>query len=400
MLNFIKKLGPGLLFAGAAIGVSHIVQSTRAGALYSFELLWIILFANILKLPILELGVRYPMKKKKSLLYGYKDLSNYHLYFFIILTILTMFIIQAAISVVTAGIVLIFFPKSISILVMSFIVLSLAGLLLYVGKYSFLDNFVKWIVITLTLTCVIVFFLSFQSFEIEKSSFFFSEFNFESHVDILFMMALIGWMPAPVETSVWQSLWYEEKKDFQNSFFDFHIGYWTTTILAILFLSLGAMIMFSSGKIFSAKSVSFASELVQLFTFSIGDWAKPIIAFACLATMVSTTITCLDAYPRVLANSFKILKKDSKDYYKEILLLTVIGTSLVLFLFLRNMKQMVDFATIISFLVTPIIGYFNFKIFKTLRNKSLYDRILYGLYIISLGFFSCFTLYFLYLKTI
>ena len=28
----LKRLGPGLLFAGAAIGVSHLVQSTKAGA--------------------------------------------------------------------------------------------------------------------------------------------------------------------------------------------------------------------------------------------------------------------------------------------------------------------------------------------------------------------------------
>ncbi len=26
-----KVLGPGLLYAGAAVGVSHLVQSTRAG---------------------------------------------------------------------------------------------------------------------------------------------------------------------------------------------------------------------------------------------------------------------------------------------------------------------------------------------------------------------------------
>ena len=30
--HILKKLGPGLLFAGAAIGVSHLVQSTKAGA--------------------------------------------------------------------------------------------------------------------------------------------------------------------------------------------------------------------------------------------------------------------------------------------------------------------------------------------------------------------------------
>ena len=37
--GFLQTLGPGLLFAGAAIGVSHLVQSTKAGADFGFGLL-------------------------------------------------------------------------------------------------------------------------------------------------------------------------------------------------------------------------------------------------------------------------------------------------------------------------------------------------------------------------
>ena len=37
MIKKLKSLGPGLLFAGAAIGVSHLVQSTRAGADFGFS---------------------------------------------------------------------------------------------------------------------------------------------------------------------------------------------------------------------------------------------------------------------------------------------------------------------------------------------------------------------------
>ena len=40
MISFLKKIGPGLLFAGSAIGVSHLVQSTKAGANFGFGLLW------------------------------------------------------------------------------------------------------------------------------------------------------------------------------------------------------------------------------------------------------------------------------------------------------------------------------------------------------------------------
>ena len=51
MFKLLKKLGPGLLFAGAAIGVSHLVQSTRAGADFGFSLVWALILANIIKYP-------------------------------------------------------------------------------------------------------------------------------------------------------------------------------------------------------------------------------------------------------------------------------------------------------------------------------------------------------------
>ncbi len=34
--NLLKTIGPGLIFAAAAVGVSHLVQSTRAGASFPF----------------------------------------------------------------------------------------------------------------------------------------------------------------------------------------------------------------------------------------------------------------------------------------------------------------------------------------------------------------------------
>jgi Mn2+/Fe2+ NRAMP family transporter len=35
----LRWVGPGLLMAGAAIGVSHLMQATRAGASFGFDLL-------------------------------------------------------------------------------------------------------------------------------------------------------------------------------------------------------------------------------------------------------------------------------------------------------------------------------------------------------------------------
>ena len=56
--GILKTLGPGILYAGAAIGASHLVQSTRAGADYSFELIWVIVLVNLFKYPFFEFAYR------------------------------------------------------------------------------------------------------------------------------------------------------------------------------------------------------------------------------------------------------------------------------------------------------------------------------------------------------
>lgn len=49
--GILSTLGPGILFAGAAIGGSHLVQSTRAGANYGFNLAGLVVLILILKYP-------------------------------------------------------------------------------------------------------------------------------------------------------------------------------------------------------------------------------------------------------------------------------------------------------------------------------------------------------------
>mgnify|MGYP005684766573 CR=1 FL=1 len=72
--SFIKKLGPGLLFAGTAIGVSHLVQSTKAGAEFGFGLIWALLIAILLKYPFFKFAPKYSIATNESVLHGYKKL--------------------------------------------------------------------------------------------------------------------------------------------------------------------------------------------------------------------------------------------------------------------------------------------------------------------------------------
>ena len=74
--SFLNSLGPGLLFAGAAIGVSHLVQSTKAGAEFGFGLLWALLLVHLFKYPFFQFGPRYAAATGETLLDGYKKLGK------------------------------------------------------------------------------------------------------------------------------------------------------------------------------------------------------------------------------------------------------------------------------------------------------------------------------------
>lgn len=111
-------------------------------------------------------------------------------------------------------------------------------------------------------------------------------------------------MPSAVDVSVWHSVWTVAKikqtgyhPSLKEALFDFNLGYIGTAVMAIFFLSLGALVMYGSGEVLSANGVEFSGQLIQLYTLNIGNWAYYIIAIAALATMFSTTLTVLDAYP-------------------------------------------------------------------------------------------------------
>ena len=94
MFTKLKNLGPGLLFAGAAIGVSHLVQSTRAGADFGMGLIWALLLVNLFKYPFFQYGPRYATATGESLLDGYLKLGKGVLVTYFILNIATIFTIQ------------------------------------------------------------------------------------------------------------------------------------------------------------------------------------------------------------------------------------------------------------------------------------------------------------------
>ncbi|MCD6091379.1 MAG: Nramp family divalent metal transporter [Bacteroidales bacterium] len=368
--SLLKTLGPGLLYAGAAVGVSHLVQSTRAGASYGFELIWVVIVANIIKYPFFEFAPRYATATGKSLVDGYYKTGKWALSIFGLLTISTMFALQAAVTVVTAALLGNIFGIALSPNSITAIILFFTMFVLLSGKFSTLDKMIKVIILTLTVSTLIAVIAVFNTKTVDAVNF-----DWGNAVDLAFLIALVGWMPGPIDISTWHSSWTVAKMEssghkpsLKESLFDFNFGYIGTAFLAMGFVSLGAFVMYGSGEEFSANGVVFADQLIKMYTSSLGNWAYWIIAIAALTTMFSTTVTVLDAYPRVmqptselLFPSLKMKNEKSMMPYTVWMLITILGTLALLVYFGRSMRFIVDMATTISFVAAPVLAILNYK---------------------------------------
>ena len=365
MINFLKKLGPGLLFAGAAIGVSHLVQSTKAGAEFGFGLIWALILCNFFKYPFFLFGTKYAHATGETLLDGYKKIGDYVLIIYLILSFVTIFTIQAAVTIVTAGLAIELFGFSTDITIWAIIIILGCLLLLLIGKYSLLDNLIKIIILVLGICTVLaVFYAKINSDMIIDINQIIPS-NFEG---IIFLVAFMGWMPAPLDVSIWQSIWTKEKIainktiDYKTALYDFNIGYITTVVLGICFISLGAFVMYNSGEKFSDQGGEFAGQLIDLYTSSIGENMFLIIAIAAFTTMFSTTITCLDASPRAMDKSFELLGFRKLSGYNFWLVILSAGTILIFIFFMSEMGTLVKIATILSFITAPIYAILNYTL--------------------------------------
>jgi Mn2+/Fe2+ NRAMP family transporter len=355
------------LWAGAAVGVSHIVQSTKAGAEFGFTLIGLLIVANIVKYPFFEFAPRYVSATGENLIQGYARVGKWAVALYGILTILTMLTIQSAVTIVTASLIGYIFDLPFSLFEISIGILFIITIIVSIGRYDLIDIIIKFIILSLTVSTLIA-----VGSVFDFNSISFGEVDFSNPIHIAFLIAFVGWMPAPIDIAVWHSLWSSAKEKesgkripLKEALLDFNIGYIGTVVIAIGFLILGAFLMYGSGEAISPKGTVFASQLVSLYTESIGDWAYPVIAVASITTMFSTTLMCLDAYGRIFKPTFKILfpKVEKVDLLNKLWIFSiVIGSLVVIGYFVKSMGFLVDVATTLSFVTAPFLAFLNYKV--------------------------------------
>lgn len=363
-------IGPGLIMAAAAVGVSHLVQSTRAGADYGFALIWAVILANVFKYPFLEYGPRYAIIAQESLIEGYKKLGNWAFWTFVVFTVGTMFAVQAAVTIVTASLAAELTGIVLNPLAWSAIILGICVLILVAGQYSALDSAIKLIMIVLTISTIIALVVAFLNVEITDKP---PSPSIWTVSGVSFLIALMGWMPIPIDAAAWHSMWSLERikqtgkcPSLKDCLFDFKLGYIGAGLVAVCFLILGAVVMFGSGESFASSGGAFAQQLVGIYMSSLGDWAYVIIIICAFSTMFSTTLTVTDAYPRVsrqiLANISTKFDATSIKSYRYFIVIIPILSLVAMYLAGSRFTFMIDLATTLSFLTAPILAFINYRL--------------------------------------
>ena len=389
--SFWTAFGPGLLFAGAAVGVSHLVQSTRAGASFGLSMLIIVILANIIKFPGFRFGPQYAAATGHSLIDGYRRQGRWTLALFTLLTAGTMFIVIAVVTLVTAGVGIAVFGleplldatvgAAAGPAVVSALIMILAAVLLAGGGYVWLDRFVKIVMPVLTICTLAAMFMALGRIDWSWSALVPGPAVFDL-AGIAFCVALIGWMPAPVDISVWSSLWAVARAKHQprkpaprDVLLDFDIGYGATMLLALAFVLLGTGMMFGQGLAFENNPAKFSAQVVDLYTTTLGGWSGPIIGAAAFLVMLSTSVTVIDGFPRVIAAlvvqlrlafapqaaSASVPLEGDRHVYRISFAILCAGALAILFWGMSSFTALVDLATTLSFLTAPLLAFFNHR---------------------------------------
>ena len=371
--------GPGLLFAGAAIGTSHLVQSTRAGADFGFALLWMVLLINICKYPFFEFTQRYTAAFQKNAMHGYFSMNKW-VFIYLFLSSCAAIPTIAAISFIASMLLAYLFNFAIDPFYCLLAVVILASIILLRNHYQLFDRLNKYILAVLVVTTLVCSTLALiqHGHKVALSH----PHPIFTLVNLSFFLALMGWMPAPIESSIWTSVWTEKSAQekeisilpMKSILFDFNVGYLASTVMAVAFLSLGALVMYGTGIHFSSSGPKFVSQLIDLFTNMLGDWSKILIAFAAGGAMFSTVLTCLDSYPRVLSEGLQIIKPTLSQQQKRMiyvvwLLVLIVMSVLFTTIFKHNLYALVDFVTILAFITAPLYGLFNWGLVMKLDKQ-------------------------------
>ena len=385
--------------------------------MYGLGMAVFIVLAMATKYPAYRFSPRYTVATGVSMIEGFRRQGLWALALAAVLVIPTSVVAAAAITLTTAGVAKAAFGLQSSPVAISAAILLMTAPLLMFGGYRWVDYLMKPLMLVLAVSTVIAAALAVPLIDWSLSGYFWPQ-QFDM-CTIFFAAALIGFMPSPLDAALAHSLWSQAKvvqtgyrPTQREASIDFHIGYLGTLLLAICFLLLGTGVMHGSGVTFVASAGGFANQVIALYEQTLGEWSRPLISICALAVMYSTVFASSDAFGRVIG-AFLIRFRGPErpgdvaelDARRKLYLIIIpaiyVLAMLILSFFLESFKTLIDFATTMAFLTTPVLA---LLIHRSIMSADVPLEIQPGLFmracsIICIVILSVFTLGYLVLLT-
>ncbi|MGV6987573.1 NRAMP family divalent metal transporter [Testudinibacter sp. P80/BLE/0925] len=384
MKSFSKQFGPGIIMASSCVGGSHIIASTQAGAYYGYQLALFIIAVNLLKYPFFRFAFDYSALNNKSVLQGYAEKGKGYLWLFLAFNLFATMVNVAGGTLLSAVLLTMLIPFEVALNGLNLIVLFSFLAILFSRQYPRLDKVSKSIMLLLSLITLLALLIAFGRSALAISADFAAPSAWTLGA-IPFLIALMGWMPAPMELSVASSLWVVEKSRLdpnyrQRRLLDFNSGYFVTILLALMFMALGAMVQYGK-PIPTLAGGQFIRQFVEMYALSIGEWTRWFMALVAFICIYGTTIVAVDGYSRSNQQTVALLRQStapsavSAHHDKALrysMLFTTLSAFIVIQFFSGAIGKMIPFAMTASFVSAPVFAWLNFSLVRQGKRQKIW----------------------------
>ena len=403
--DILKHLGPGIIIAGSIVGSGELIATTLVGAKTGFVLLWLIVLGCVIKVfTLIEFG-RNTIIHSTSPLVALNEIPGpklkvrwiiWYWFFMIVLIISQQGGILGATSQAVSAISFtnneVHWLNNINIL--SLIIACITALMLYFGRFSFIQSFSTFLVFLFTtVTLFNVAYLQFiPGWEISWADIKegFSMGIPASKDGLAIALAAFGLIGVGSSEIIMYPYWCLEKgyAKFTGPFQDtpewhdnakgwikvLQIDAWLSlvvyTITTVAFYLLGASILHRNELL--PEENNLITTLGEMYVPVFGLWAKPVFYAGAIAVLYSTFFVAAAGNARVLADSFAlvgIIKKDALTHEKWTKILSFAWpiAALILFLFIQAPKSMIIWSGIAQAVMLPMLAFaaLYFRYFKT-----------------------------------
>ena len=403
--DILKHLGPGIIIAGSIVGSGELIATTLVGAKTGFVLLWLIVLGCVIKVfTLIEFG-RNTIIHSTSPLVALNEIPGPKLkvrwiiwyWFFMIFLIISqqggiLGATSQAVSAISFTNNEVHWLNNINIL--SLIIACITALMLYLGRFSFIQSFSTFLVFLFTtVTLFNVAYLQFiPGWEISLADIKegFSMGIPASKDGLAIALAAFGLIGVGSSEIIMYPYWCLEKgyAKFTGPFQDtsewhdnakgwikvLQIDAWLSlvvyTVTTVAFYLLGASILHRNELL--PEENNLITTLGEMYVPVFGLWAKPVFYAGAIAVLYSTFFVAAAGNARVLADGFAlvgIIKKDARTHEKWTKILSFAWpiSALILFLFIQAPKSMIIWSGIAQAVMLPMLAFaaLYFRYFKT-----------------------------------